>query len=466
MSDQQKIFASLSGAVAAHLLLFLLLAVLLSTSKVDSALREPPNKSGPQEVTVMLSDLLDQVKTEEPEEEEKVGAEEKAEEIPEPEIDEPRPFIATDLNTPEAEAPDDPKFESDRNTTAASEMMPNPNLPQREGPTTEGVLPIERLTLQKREYVDGELDRPAAPPGVDPAADGEVSMAEEPPGGGFPTDPALVQEETSLPPKPESESDEGEEKEMKEGAEVDPEFEIGAERTRPEEATTEGDAEKTAAEKSFALPGGDPSMALPVEENTEDTFAANEPKSEDPLGEKTDLEKEAMAARGGEGDDPEADREDKTEQVEESLPEAAEPAEKPGMRPADQGLFADGFSPEEMQSTTNGTLTNLGQNAVDAEGTAVGKYKSQVRQIIAKKWHQYRVENAAAVSWGILKLKCRVDSRGKVHDLRIVENKANTMLADFSLRAILDAKLPPMPKEVAEELGERGLQLNYDIIIY
>lgn len=458
MSGQVKILASLSGAVAAHLLLFLLLIFLLSTRKLDSALREAPAKKvGPQEVTVMLSDLLDQV--------EEI---EKSDVPPEEEVHEessPRPFIATDLNTPEAEAPEDAKFESDRNTSAATEILPDSSEAQWEGPTTVGVLPIERLTLQKREFVEGELDRPAAPPGVDPAAEGNENPNEMKPGGGFPSNPSETGA-TSLPQRPETESETGEEDEMKEGDENDPEFEIAPEKTRPEETITEGDAEETTAEKSFTLPGGDPLKALPDQESREDAFAATQPRAEDPIGEPTDLEKQVESSRGGEGDDPEAEQEKDTEKVEESIPEAMEPAEEVGMRPADQGLFADGFSPEEMQSTTNGTLTNLGQNAVDAEGTEVGKYKNQVRQIIAKKWHQYRMENQAAVTWGILKLKCRVDRHGKVHGLRIVENKANTMLADFSLRAILDAKLPPMPEEVAAELGKGGLELNYDIIIY
>jgi hypothetical protein len=70
------------------------------------------------------------------------------------------------------------------------------------------------------------------------------------------------------------------------------------------------------------------------------------------------------------------------------------------------------------------------------------------------------------VTYGFLKLRCRVDRHGNVHDLEVVENKANAILTDFSLRAILDADVPAMPEELAREYGPKGLELNYDIIIY
>ncbi len=464
MSDQQKIFASLSGAVVAHLLLLQFVIFLLSTSSVGSALSrsDTTDAGGPREVTVMLNDLLDDIeKVEKPKPEEP-----EAPALPEPLPEERRSksFIDTDLNSPEAEAPENAAFESDRNTSAAAELMPDENLPQREGPTTVGDLPIERITLQKREYVDGRLNEPAAPPGTNASNQSPVAPAEGSEGGGFPANPSQAEASASRPPALETESEVGEAEESEEGADVPPEQTIGAERTRPEKSETDGDAEKTLVQKSFTLPGIDPSKALPHREDLEDVFSATKPEPEDPIGEMQDLAEKTEAAQGGVGDDPEA--EVKENLAEDSPPEAEQPADKPGMRPADKGLFADGFSAERMQSTTSGTLTSLGQNAMDAEETEVGKYKKQVRQVISKKWHQYRVENGEHVTWGILKLTCRVDRFGKVNDLKIIENKANTMLADFSLKAILDADLPPMPADVAEELGEPGLELNYDIIIY
>ena len=144
----------------------------------------------------------------------------------------------------------------------------------------------------------------------------------------------------------------------------------------------------------------------------------------------------------------------------------SQPLEKPMPRPADEALFSKGFSPEERQNVINGSLMREGADAVDAIGTPMGKYKKAVRDVISAKWHEYRQKNADLITWGILKLEFSVDRAGRVRDLQITKNEANAMLAEFSLRAIREAELPPMPAEVAESVGAKGLVIQYDIIIY
>lgn len=69
---------------------------------------------------------------------------------------------------------------------------------------------------------------------------------------------------------------------------------------------------------------------------------------------------------------------------------AVQPQEKPLPPPADEALFAKGFSPEERQNVINGSLAKEGADAVDAIGTPMGKYKKAVRDVISAKWHEYR----------------------------------------------------------------------------
>ena len=127
---------------------------------------------------------------------------------------------------------------------------------------------------------------------------------------------------------------------------------------------------------------------------------------------------------------------------------------------------AKGFSPEERQNIINGSLAKEGADAVDAIDTPMGRYKKAVRDAISAKWHRYRQDNADFVTWGILKLEFSVDPAGRVRNLEITKNEANAMLAEFTLRAIREAKLPPMPEDVAKSLGSQGLVIQYDIIIY
>jgi len=452
MSEQQKVFASVSGAFVVHLLLLLLVGLLLSSHTVGSSLAESAagEPDGRQEVTIRMSDLMEQLEVESPaSREEKAG----------------RPFVSTDLNEPEQEAPEDARYESDRNTSAASELKPDPSQPQREGPTLDGDSPLPHLQLHDREYVDGPLDQPPAMAARTRAANASSpasSSVAEASGN-----PSLFAASAPPPPgrqeadaKPSESEDESGDEKNEDGASEDPVEPIGDRRQRPDGATPGASDEEETSRRSFVDPRGDPEVpSLARMEDAPDQRAA---PSEAETGTPTDTPKERHAAAAGARNEKETEK----QKQKDGEPGDGRPTSQPPSPDADSGLFAEGFSPEEFRNQVNGTLSNVGRNAVDAEATAVGRYKQAVKQAIAKRWHEYRHEHADFLTWGILKLGCRVDPEGDVHDLRVIENDANSVLAEFSLQAILDAELPPMPPEVVAELGIGGLDLKYDIIIY
>ncbi|MDF1824525.1 MAG: hypothetical protein P1U68_07770 [Verrucomicrobiales bacterium] len=361
-----------------------------------------------------------------------------------PAIDQPKPFMSTDLNDPEAEAPEKARFESDRNTTAASELAPDPSQPQSDLPTTNGDSPLPYFALQNQEFTDGDFDQ-------SPAAQGAATGADQPPAGTPP-------QSSITDAAPGEESGKGDSDEVIEGVDSPPVEAPGEKLSRPEESPTDGEFDDSLMVQSFDDPNSSTVSSAFGDTGPVDQFAASAPKPEESaeVGEISDPAQEKLMRAGGTGVD-----------FENSKPADASGASgADSMNPADSGLFAEGFSPERIQNTTNGTLSNIGQNAVDAEGTEVGKYKNQVRKEISRMWHRYRLQHGDFVTYGILKLECRIDRHGKVHDLKVVENDANSVLAEFSLKAILDADLPPMTEEVAEKLGPVGLELVYDIIIY
>ena len=60
MSEQQKFFASVSGALIAHVLLLVVVFLLLSTGSVGSASLNPPRpEEGPKEVVIDISELME-----------------------------------------------------------------------------------------------------------------------------------------------------------------------------------------------------------------------------------------------------------------------------------------------------------------------------------------------------------------------------------------------------------------------
>ena len=96
----------------------------------------------------------------------------------------------------------------------------------------------------------------------------------------------------------------------------------------------------------------------------------------------------------------------------------------------------------------------------------MGRYKKQVLQTIERKWHQYRGKYADFVSYGTLRITFRVDRQGNPKGMRIVRNDTSAVTAEFTVKAILDADIPPMPADVATLLGERGLEIDYRVLLY
>ncbi len=349
MSEQQKLFASLSGALVVHLILLLCVFAFLlirgaSSSPAAHRGNDPAANETKREVTVLMSELMEQVTVE-------------------PAPPSGRSFVSTDLNPPEAVAPANAPYESDRNTSAASPLPPDLSEGQEKGPALRGNSRLPNLTLANRDFREGNVpantsirSTPAAP--ADPASRADKETSEET--AGVPLEFSSRSGETSPHPQEPDKS---------------------AERESPS-----GSGEKSAA-------------TVPVES-------------------------------------------------------------------PDEAFDSDYFQPEEHRSANNGTLAKVGREAVDAVETPLGRYKKQIRDLIAARWHRYRQEHAEAVTWGILKLEFSVDLDGRVRDLQITKNEANTTLVEFSLKAVREASLPPMPTEVAKSVGSRGLVIRYDIITY
>lgn len=356
MSEQQKLFASLSGALVAHLIFFLLVFGFLSTRSANSSSRHGSDpaevEKEPEEVTILMSELMEQIEI--------VPAPPVA---PVPLPENSRAFVATDLNSPEASAPLNARYQSDRNTSAASALQPDETLPQRDDPTLQGKNPLSRPTLVDREFAEGE-------------------------------EPATVSENTAV-------SDDL--------IEARDEF-----LDRLEQQVTAN------TKKSFFDPSSDINISDPSTMTQED---------------------DRLGSQGEERNT------------------------SSGLKPAEGGISA-GFSPEERQNTINGNPVKTGRNAVDAEETPLGRYQKSVQDAISRMWHRYRQEKGDSAMWGILKFEFKIDREGGVNNLQIMKNEANTVVARFPLDVIREAKLPPMPDDVAESVGAQGLVIQYDIIIY
>jgi len=142
------------------------------------------------------------------------------------------------------------------------------------------------------------------------------------------------------------------------------------------------------------------------------------------------------------------------------------PRADPPSRPAAATPPA-GFSGLRAPTKLRGTISNQGPASVDAEDTPTGRYMKQVTSAIEREWHRKRRLNRDFVTFGTIKLEFHVNARGEVHNLTIKNRSgANAVMQDFTLNAVLDAPIPPLPPGLTEILDRELLLISYDIIVY
>jgi outer membrane biosynthesis protein TonB len=129
------------------------------------------------------------------------------------------------------------------------------------------------------------------------------------------------------------------------------------------------------------------------------------------------------------------------------------------------------FTPFTRVQQTKGTISNRGnQLSVDAEESPKGRYIRQVTGQVEKKWHIYRLLRRDGVTYGSLEVVFYVNKKGKVEDLRVVNDKeSNPVLTGFTIQAIRDAEIPPIPADVLPSLpmnDQERLKVEYNVLIY
>ena len=105
-----------------------------------------------------------------------------------------------------------------------------------------------------------------------------------------------------------------------------------------------------------------------------------------------------------------------------------------------------------------GAITNRGTSAVNAVGTPLGRYQKTLFDAVGSRWYAYIEQKADLVSLGTTRVTFFVAPNGQVKNLKVVSNDSNEAFANVCLQAILDAKLPPIPQDVASALPPEGLE--------
>jgi outer membrane biosynthesis protein TonB len=124
-----------------------------------------------------------------------------------------------------------------------------------------------------------------------------------------------------------------------------------------------------------------------------------------------------------------------------------------------------GYQPETRQTVVYGSISNNpGRSSVDAKATPLGKYKKTVSTAIGSRWYYYEEEMSPPI--GNISVSFKVTTSGKVADLHVISSTSNSALTDCSLRSIMEAKIPPIPPDVAAALQNGSLEMDFSFTIY
>ena len=116
------------------------------------------------------------------------------------------------------------------------------------------------------------------------------------------------------------------------------------------------------------------------------------------------------------------------------------------------------YQPYKERTRLAGSITNRGTSAVNAIGTPLGRYQKTLFDAVGSHWYAYIEEKADLVSLGTTRVSFWVDRSGRVKNLKVLSNDSNEAFANVCLQSILDAKLPPIPEDVASALPPEGLE--------
>lgn len=144
-------------------------------------------------------------------------------------------------------------------------------------------------------------------------------------------------------------------------------------------------------------------------------------------------------------------------------PESAKPAPKAIARPAPPS--APGYQPQTRVTRIRGNISNRGRASVAANATPIGRYKKMLSDAIGSRWYYYVNDRVGLLEIGTLEVRFIVREDGKVEQLRVVSNSSNESFASCSLEAIMEAEIPPIPKEIVPLLVNGRIEIEYSFTI-
>jgi outer membrane biosynthesis protein TonB len=154
---------------------------------------------------------------------------------------------------------------------------------------------------------------------------------------------------------------------------------------------------------------------------------------------------------------------EEVEQTPEPKPSPAPETARPTPAPRQP---ASAYRREQVQTRMRGNISNRGISSVNAVGTPLGRYSKMVYDAVGSRWYGLVHSNGDRINIGTVSLTFVVDRSGHITKLNIISNTSDESFSNLCLQSVQDAKLPPIPEDVAAALPSEGLEQQVNFTIF
>jgi len=145
------------------------------------------------------------------------------------------------------------------------------------------------------------------------------------------------------------------------------------------------------------------------------------------------------------------------------VPQDALPPRPPQPETAQDG----GFEPQRVRRSIEGTISPRGVTSLDAEDTPLGRYLKRVSAIIRNNWQRACRDNTnlSHIQPGFIRVAFTIGRDGRVISATAVDVRdAGEVQKLFTIRAVMQSVLPPIPEDVLTVLPDGRLEMTFNFL--
>ena len=146
------------------------------------------------------------------------------------------------------------------------------------------------------------------------------------------------------------------------------------------------------------------------------------------------------------------------EKPKEKPKEISPPKEAPKPEPKKEKEFRG----NPRKTARVGSISRSGPSSLDVADTPLGRYQATISRAVEIEWQRNCVRHRDFITPGFLTVRFFVETSGKVRSVQFVgDMETGEVQKGFTLNAIRNAGIPPMPKALRKEYDDEPLELMF-----